>query len=206
MKLPLVDRKTAAAIAGVVLLCVAPSFLYSFKFARTVPVLLDVDLHPGISRSPEFTVPMNTGYAVELVVDTPLPDEFTCFIDRVFPPPSCDVDPLHVTWLVLDAGHEVASGDSRTVSGITGGDGRGVARILGRAELQASTPYVLEIACRVDASALNPIHPRIRMKMLMGGEDEYLMRYGIASTVGLTALFVGAGGLVMVWVSRRLAA
>ena len=98
MRSPLLAGLAAACI------CLLPTPVHLFMAARTVPIVFDVDLRVGTSRSGSFTVHSSTTYEVLLQVDTPIADEIQCFLDAGVFADRCATDPLGLSWRVMSLG------------------------------------------------------------------------------------------------------
>ena len=170
-------------VAVVVLVGVVPVSVYSIMLGRTEPVTFPIDLHLGKAISPSFRIFHATGYDIELVED-----------------PSGNEAPVSYSWVLKRAGATVASGRSADVLPRT-------PRQIGSFDAERGRSFVLEVSS-LGPAATNTTRSAIdvKVKMKRGGAEEYLWLVGLLSSTGVIALGLGACGLLVVLLAKKLAA
>lgn len=189
-------RRPAWTLATALLICG-----FAFIVARWFdwkPLILPVDLRPGVTRSPEFRVSREVRYVVTLEVDHNIStDKLYCLLGGVpWRPPCAGDSVVDIQWTLWSGSQEIASGDSRNAGGAS--PGSTVTRTFGQFEGSPGTAYVLEVVSMLDGSALAATNPRIVVQVHPDVTKDYHVVFLLVAPFVLPIVLFGVM-LLTIW-------
>src|SRR3989344_2116213 len=182
LKAPLLILSIGIAILG--------SSLVIGYWYKWTPASFPVDLRPGITRSPLFSVDLTTDYVIEFEVERNLPfEQLICLLgDKdAIALKKCEATASLVDfrWRVFSlSGEPVAQGASAQEHGGAASN-TFMSRYIGRFQGESGKEYLVEVELLKDASLLMPSHPHINVKAHTTVQKEHYVISGIGMTIGL---------------------
>ncbi len=182
LKAPLLMLSIGIAILG-------GSLVVGYWYKWT-PASFPIDLRPGVTRSPAFSVDLTTDYVIEFEVERNLPfEQLICLLgDKdAIALKKCEATASLVDfrWRVFPpSGEPIAQGTSTQEHGGAASN-TFMSRYIGRFQGEAGNEYLVEIELLKDASLLTPSHPRINVKAHTTAQKEHYVISGVGMTIGL---------------------
>jgi hypothetical protein len=166
---------------------------------KWTPVSFPIDLRPGISRSPAFSIDLSSDYLIELEVERKLPfEQINCLLG-VSPLPNGNCvgieSPVDLRWVVSSLGRKIAEGSSEQEHG--GAWSTSISRTIGRFRGDKGQEYRVQVESLKDASVLTSSNPRITVGVHSIKSKGY---YAFAQITGWIGIALASVGLIWVFI------
>lgn len=161
---------------------------------------IPINLHPGVTKIPEFMVASEGSYSITLYLDRdPANREIDCLLGISTDPRVCanTSSPVLLSWSLFADGTLSQQGQSLP-KGRGSWSGRRVGNTFGEFHAMPGRKYVLHIESLRDASVLAPVKPEIAVGR---NAHEFKGRFATASLYSIGAIAIAAAAAILMLAS-----